>query len=199
MSIVFTDTETSGLIPKFASYTDLRVMPHLIQLAAIRTDDEGGNEEKRIDLIIRPDNYLIPKESSDIHGITHERAMDEGIDLREAMEEYHSMLKGGATLACYNVAFDSKILAASFRRAGATSEHVFKPGRRHLCVMLAATPVVNLPSNNPRYNNPAWPKLFVAVEKLLGRPMRDGAHNALVDIEETIEVFKFLKSKGHIW
>ena len=198
MSICFADTETTGLIPKGVQHRDLKSMPHLVQIAAIRTNDEGTEEEGRMDRIVRPDGWTIPTEASDIHGVTQERAMDEGLPLKEVMAEFHDLMTGMATLACYNIAYDSKIISASYARAGATNEHVFRDGRRHLCVMLAATPVVNLPPNKSWSREPAWPKLFVAVEKLLGRPMRDGAHNALVDIEETIEVYKYLRSIGRI-
>lgn len=198
MSITFTDTETTGKIPKYATHRDLRQLPHMVQLAAIRTDDSGTKEEGRMNVIIKPEGWEIPKEAADIHGITTERAMDEGIPIKEAMSQYHELMRGLSTLSCYNVAFDSKILSASYQRAGATSEHIFRTERKHLCVMLAATPVVNLPSNVSWSREPAWPKLHVAVETLLGRPMRDGAHDAMVDVEETLEVFKFLVKTGHI-
>lgn len=55
----------------------------LVQLSWILTDER--KEVGRADFIIRPDGFTIPEEASDVHGITTERALKEGIGVKEAI------------------------------------------------------------------------------------------------------------------
>lgn len=189
--IWWVDTETDGLIPKGVSYRNLNRMPHLVQLSWVKTDN-NLNQIEEVDLIIKPEDYQIPTSASDIHGVTQERAMEEGVPLKEAMKKAHSSLKDVDLICAFNAEFDTKILHAAFSRAGATNDHIFT--RRHCCIMLAATPVTKIPSPYPGYR---WPKLQYAHKEFFGHEF-DGAHNSLEDIRATIRVAKYLIDKGHL-
>ena len=67
MYLIF-DTETTGLPNNWkAPLTDFDNWPRLVQLAWQLHDIKGGLIEKN-NLIIKPDNYDIPYNSTKIHG-----------------------------------------------------------------------------------------------------------------------------------
>jgi hypothetical protein len=76
-ALVF-DTETTGL-PLFEQPSDHPDQPHLVQLGALLVDLDTRRELASVDLIVRPDGWVIGEEVSKIHGITHELAMDVGV------------------------------------------------------------------------------------------------------------------------
>lgn len=55
---LFFDTETTGL-----------KSPHIVQLAALLTE-EDGRECARLNVIIQPEGWTIPDEAAAVHGIT---------------------------------------------------------------------------------------------------------------------------------
>jgi DNA polymerase III epsilon subunit-like protein len=81
-STLFFDTETTGTPRNYnAPVSDSSNWPRLVQLAWIMADDKG-NVLKRKSVIIKPDGFVIPNNVSAIHGITTERAKQEGLPLR---------------------------------------------------------------------------------------------------------------------
>ena len=76
---LFFDTETTGLPRNWkAPVTDLNNWPRLVQLAYLYYDADG----KKImggDCIIKPEGFTIPTDASRVHGITTERALEEGV------------------------------------------------------------------------------------------------------------------------
>ena len=76
MPILFYDTETTGL-PDRKAPSDSPGQPHLVQIAAVLVDPETLEVLGRMNRIVAPDDWTISKEVSAIHGITHERALDQ--------------------------------------------------------------------------------------------------------------------------
>ena len=78
---LFFDTETTGLPKDWkAPITDFNNWPRLVQLAFL-TFDKEGNKINSGNYIIKPEGFLIPKESSAIHRITNEKALNDGVSL----------------------------------------------------------------------------------------------------------------------
>jgi hypothetical protein len=78
---LFFDTETTGLPKNWkAPISDLNNWPRLVQLAYLFYDSTGNLISKG-DFIIKPEGFIIPLDSSKIHGITTERALREGKSL----------------------------------------------------------------------------------------------------------------------
>ena len=78
---IFFDTETTGVPRDYkAPSKDTRNWPRMVQLGWILMDDKGDKLSQK-DYIIRPDGFTIPADASRIHGITTERALEEGRDL----------------------------------------------------------------------------------------------------------------------
>lgn len=181
MRYLFFDTETAGLPRDYkAPSSDTDNWPRLVQLAWIVTDDEG-NRLRSENLIIRPDGFEIPVETSNIHGITTERALKEGVALADAIESFRNDLKMADRIVGHNISFDKKIVGAELVRLGLKDE---LDGMKSLCTMMASIDYCQLPGKYG-FKYPRLQELYV---KLFGREFED-AHNAMCDIDATEQCF----------
>lgn len=181
----FFDTETTGLPKNWkAPVTDLNNWPRMIQVGFITYDTHGNHLETK-EYIIRPEGFIIPKDAAKIHGITTERALDEGVDLHGVLEELHSQIQASSLLVAHNMAYDEKILGAEFLRNQLSNVIAQK---NKLCTMQATVNFCNI--EGPY--GPKWPRLSELHQKLFNRDF-DGAHNALADIKATADCFWKLK------
>ena len=188
---LFFDTETTGLpINWKAPVTDLNNWPRLVQLAYLRFDN-NGNKISEGDFIIKPNGFNIPVDSSRIHGITTERALNEGVDLQKVLSHFYELVNETRTLVAHNMSFDEKIVGSEFLRNGFNNCINTKP---KICTMESTTYFCNIPGF---YGKPKWPKLSELHYKLFGFEFEE-AHNAMVDINATAKCFWELKKKGII-
>ena len=92
MYLIF-DTETTGLPQNWkAPLTDFDNWPRLVQLAWQVHDDQGELVDVK-NYIIKPEGFDIPFNASKIHGISTERALQEGMDLSEVLEIFMQELE----------------------------------------------------------------------------------------------------------
>jgi len=188
---LFFDTETTGLPRDWkAPVTDLNNWPRLVQLAYLQYDN-NGNKISEGDFIIKPNGFTIPKESSNIHGITHERALIEGVDLQNVLSHFNGLINNSQTLVAHNISFDEKIVGCELLRNGFQNSIPAKP---KICTMEKTTYFCNIPGF---YGKPKWPKLSELHYKLFGFEFEE-AHNAMVDINATAKCFWELKKIGVI-
>ena len=84
MTYLFFDTETTGVPKNYkAPSSDLENWScRLVQLSWIVKNDKQ-EELSRGNFIVKPDGFEIPTEASDIHGITTEKALAEGLELKK--------------------------------------------------------------------------------------------------------------------
>ncbi len=189
MNILFFDTETTGLPKNYkAKIEDLDNWPRVVQLGFSFYSDEDHFTE--YEFIIRPDGYEISEEVSLIHGITHERAMKEGVEIRTALDILKIWIDKATMVVGHNVSFDRKVVGAEFLRAGMPDPLHGKP---RLCTMMASTRFCNLPG---KYG-PKWPKLE-ELAAILYDEQQEGLHSALADVRLTARCFYTLKRKGVI-
>ena len=187
---LFFDTETTGLPRNWkAPITDFNNWPRLVQLAYLYFDNSG----KRISgdsFIIKPEGFVIPSESSRVHGITTERAIREGHSLISVLQHFHSLVLQTDYLVAHNMSFDEKIIGCEFLRNGMQNpvQHKSK-----ICTMERTT---NFCAIDGPYGY-KWPKLSELHYKLF-RTGFDEAHNAAVDIEITAKCFWELKRLNKI-
>ena len=184
------DTETTGIPKNYkAPATDLDNWPRLVQLGwVLMSDRETWVSQGNV--IIRPDGWTIPPEAAKVHGITTERALEEGIPLAEAMTNFIEDMNRSTTLLAHNLAFDEKIVAAEMHRLKA-----FPTGgkRVRVCTMQSTTAFCAIAGPY----GPKWPKLQELHKKLFGVEF-DGAHDAFADIEATIRCYWKLMDDGVI-
>lgn len=185
---VFFDTETTGLPKSWkAPVSDVDNWPRLVQLAWL-TFDEMGNQINAGDLIVRPEGFIIPSDSSRIHGISTERALAEGLPLGEVLQKFQSAINEAEFLVAHNMSFDEKIVGAEFLRLGATN---ILEGVPKICTMQSS---VNFCAIDGPYGY-KWPKLTELHQKLFGVGFPE-AHNAAVDISATAKCFWEMKRLG---
>lgn len=178
---LFFDTETTGLPKNWnAPVTDTKNWPRMVQIAWILYD-ENGLELGRNDHIVKPDNYTIPRSTSQIHGITTERAIEEGVDLQMVLDEFVGQIKETTILVAHNISFDEKILGAEYLRSKMGNPLV---KLEKICTMRGTTDYVKI-RNKRGYK---WPNLSELHIKLFGRDFED-AHDAAADIDATAKCF----------
>ncbi|NTV05903.1 MAG: 3'-5' exonuclease [Chlorobiaceae bacterium] len=187
---LFFDTETTGLPRNWgASVTDIDNWPRLVQLAFILYDGDG-NKKSEGDFIIKPEGFVIPSSAAQIHGITTDRAVLEGMPLREVLQSFQSLVAEAQVLVAHNISFDEKIVGSELIRAGMLNP---LPSKIKICTMESATDFCAL--KGPYGNK--WPKLSELYYQLFGTEFNE-MHNAALDIEATAKCFWELKKRGVI-
>ena len=187
---LFFDTETAGLPRKYkAPVSDLNNWPRLVQLAYLLYDADGNLLSKG-DHIIKPEGFTISKSAYKIHGITTQRAMEEGVLLDSVLTDFEELVKEVDTLVAHNMAFDEKIVGAELLRSGRTNV-VSKKVK--ICTMQGTVDFCRIEG----YYGYKWPKLSELHYKLFGSGF-DEAHNAAADIEAVARCFWELKRSEKI-
>ena len=188
---LFFDTETTGVPRNYkAPMQDTANWPRLVQLAWLLVD-ERGIEQKRKSVIIRPDGFSIPEEAVQVHGITTERAQNEGLSLRNVLDEFMQDLELAEEVVGHNINFDIHIVGAELCRLGLSTQTIsYKPTT---CTMKSFTDYCAIPSNNG-YGGYKWPTLEELYYKVFGCGM-ENAHDALGDVIATKECFFELKNQ----
>jgi len=187
---LFFDTETTGLPKNWkAPVSDFDNWPRMVQLAFLLYDAEG-NLMADGNYIVEPVGFTIPPESSLIHGISTERALKEGLPLKDVLLSFQEVMKHAEYLVAHNIAFDEKIVGAELLRCGLPNNLMTK---RRFCTMESSTSYCAI--KGPK--GLKWPRLSELHQKLFGCDF-DEAHNAAVDIEATARCFWELRKRGLI-
>lgn len=186
-NILFFDTETTGLPKNYKSpYTDTDNWPRLVQLAYIICDSNGQIIDKGC-WIVKPNNFIIPNEASNIHRITNDRAQLEGLPINIVLNNFKSILNQSDYLVAHNISFDVNILGAELTRLNITSN---LDSIEKICTMEKSTNHCAI-EGNYGYK---WPKLSELYYKLFNTYFEE-AHDAAVDIEATYKCFWELINK----
>ncbi len=187
---LFFDTETTGLPKKWnAQASDVDNWPRLVQIAWIFATEKTHAFITQAH-IIKPDGYEIPVEASDIHGITQERAMNEGVPILDVLEKFLILNGGADRFVGHNVNFDVSIIGAEMFRADLNGRFIFL---KQICTMKTSTNYCKL-KGKYGYKYPTLGELYL---KLFDKELKD-AHDALVDIKATAECFWKLEELGVI-
>ncbi|WP_286742334.1 DNA polymerase III subunit alpha [Roseivirga sp. UBA1976] len=189
MYLIF-DTETTGLPQNYnAPLTDFENWPRLVQIAW-QLHDMRGNLIRNRNLIIKPDGFTIPYNSVQIHGITTERALEEGLDIKEVLAMFEEDIKEASFGIGHNIEFDYNIVGSEFLRAGLTN--ALEP-LEPLDTKLVSTDFCAIPGG--RGGQYKWPTLTELHQKLFGKGF-DDAHDAAYDVDATARCFFGLLKEG---
>ncbi len=178
---LFFDTETTGLPKNWkAPITQLDNWPRLVQIAWQIYDNKLELKES-IMYIVTPEDFIIPKEASDVHGITTEKAIAGGIDLSKVLDHFREAMLKSKFLVAHNINFDEKIVGAEFLR-----KKVKKIPNKlaRIDTMKISTDFCAIPG---KYGY-KWPNLTELHVKLFGKGF-DGAHDALADVKACADCF----------
>lgn len=199
MIVTIYDLETTGL-PLWKEPSEHPGQPHICQFTAVRFDDETGDELEYFNAIVKPDGWVIPAEVTAIHGITMERAMDEGIPEKTVVKRYLDLLDRTERLSAYNISFDQRIMRIAMLRNGLTKTEIddIQSAVWAHCCMQQATPLVKAPptakmmaTGRKTFKNPS---LAEAVKAILGEDM-EGAHDSRVDVAYTVRLYLAMNQK----
>lgn len=174
--IVVLDAETTG-IPDWKMPSESEHQPHLVQLAAHLVNFESRKVVQTIDLIIKPEGWLIAPETLEIHGITYEHAMDVGVSEKQALELLLAMCAGRKRVA-FNTTFDNRIIRIATKRY--CSEEVINAWHEgeYECAMIASRKIMG----------GKQPNLAEAYKYFTGKEIQN-AHSAIGDVDACMEVY----------
>lgn len=172
--VLFFDVESTGLAAKGQmNNPNHPETPRLVELGALLYDDK--KLYGKLELIVKPDGFIIPKAASDVHGITTERALKEGIPLAEAMERFSKMINLADTIVAHNISYDYLVYRGECIRLGL--DDLMKDKKR-VCTKELGTDICKIPGNYGKYK---WPNLQELYFHLFGEKF-SGAHSAVADI-----------------
>ena len=183
MFLIF-DTETTGFPKDWnAPITDLDNWPRVVQLAWQIHDEKGALVEVQ-DHIIYPDGFDIPFNSTKIHGISTERARNEGKPLEEVLALFEASMDKCEYLIGHNVKFDLNVTGCEYYRVKGENPLDQKTSVDS-CTETTAE-LCQLPGGRGgRYKLPKLEELYF---HLFNEGFAE-AHNAAFDVEATARVF----------
>jgi DNA polymerase-3 subunit alpha len=191
MYLIF-DTETTGLPKNWnAPITDVDNWPRCVQIAW-QLHDEMGNMISHEDYLIIPENYNIPYDAEQIHGISTDLAIEQGRPLTEVLNLFNEALSKTKFVVGQNLNFDLNIMGCEFHRAHKASS------LNELPVLDTCTEKTALLCEIPggRYGKFKLPTLTELHQKLFKQPFGE-AHNATADVEATTRCFLELIRNGN--
>lgn len=191
MKLVF-DTETTGLVAWHLPASD-PAQPRLVQFAAVLVDD-AWQEVSVVSLLVKPENFLIPREASRVHGITTERAASHGVPVQTALSLFAHLVKAAREVWAFNAQYDQTVMLGELHRIDRAD---FLQHRKIHCAMLACKDILKLPPPpDDRRIYPGrqagdykWPKLIEAHQFFFGGGY-DNTHDALGDVRATLRVMR---------
>ncbi len=188
---LFFDTETTGLPRNYqAPLDDFLNWPRIVQIAWSLYDADGQHWES-YNYVIKPDGFVIPIEATNIHRISQERAMAEGVELKKALEHFLKDVQKASHLVGHNVDFDDKIVGSELLRLGLPN-HLSLANK--ICTMRSSAAVCQIDNGRGGYK---WPNL-TELYNFLFRTGFPEAHDALFDVRACAECFFELKRRGMI-
>ncbi|MFY0687611.1 MAG: DNA polymerase III subunit alpha [Cyclobacteriaceae bacterium] len=191
MYLIF-DTETTGLPHnKSAPLEDLDNWPRLVQIAW-QLHDATGHLLSQGNHIVKPEGFTIPFNAEKIHGISTERALEVGEDLRSVLEHFTLDVQKAQVLVGHNIEFDNKIIGAEYLRLGVTNEIAEYPN-----IDTSTTTVEFCQLQGGIGGRLKQPRLIELYEKLFGEGFGD-AHDAAYDVDATAKAFIECLKRGII-
>lgn len=191
---LFYDTETTGL-PLFKEPSEHPDQPHIVQLAACLVNLDTRELLESMDVIIRPDGWIIPDDIAKIHGITTERALDVGVPEATAVGQFMNMW-GGYLRIAHNEQFDARILRIALMRfEGEGAADLWKSGKAE-CTAKLATPILQIPPTEKMvkagFNKFKTANLREAYRHFMGCDF-ENAHSAMADVRACMAVYFAIK------
>lgn len=189
---LFYDTETTG-IPLYDQPSDDPRQPHIVQLGAILVDLDARKEIACLDLIVKPDGWEIPADTTQVHGITTEHARDVGVPESLAVDMLLALC-GQRKRIGHNEPFDARLLRIALKRfadprnisAATLPSDIWKAGASE-CTQRICTPLLTTHRKAQGLKGKTC-SLAEAHELLLGKPI-EGAHSAIADARSCMSVY----------
>lgn len=109
MKLLIFDTETTGLPKSRNPAKDgPNNWPHIVSISWVILNTDSNTIEKQENHIITPMNWVIPPDSTAIHGITNEYAKTHGQPLSDIMQRFQNETYEG--IVAHNIDFDINVV-----------------------------------------------------------------------------------------
>jgi DNA polymerase III epsilon subunit-like protein len=179
------DTETTGL-PKNSTpaYNAPNNWPHLVSISWAILNSETNAVEKKRSYIVYPETWVIPEDSTEIHGISHLQAVEQGVPLKNVMIEFIS--ENYDIMVAHNMNFDENVLVNAIRWDMATLFEGFTKPR--YCSMNLTRSMCNLKYHNS-WGGTKPPKLKELYEIVMKKkPDETKLHSSEYDVAVLVEI-----------
>jgi DNA polymerase III epsilon subunit-like protein len=143
--------------------------------------------------LIKPNDWKIPEQATQHHGITTEECETFGLDIKIPILWFSQMCYMASEIVIYNSGFDDNLIECEYLRLN--KEHYISPAKVKCC-MRPCTELLRLP--NPRgFSGFKWPKLEEAYHFFFNKEMPK-AHNAMADTLHTRDIYLELRRRNHV-
>ena len=181
MKLLIFDTETTGLPRHFNVPPESHAhnWPHIVDIAWIVLDSDTNKIIERKSYIIRPNNWVIPEDSTAIHGIRQSFAESYGAPLGDVIKEFFETECD--MYVAHNSKFDENVVMnAVYWDMGGASYRFNKPIR---CTMALSRSMCKLPFPNGGfgYKSPKLSELYEHVFR--EKPNQSRLHGAAYDTQ----------------
>lgn len=190
MEFIF-DIETTGL-PQFQNKKRKRGYPPPDDLEAYKTARivsicwilvDKNEITDQCYFMIKPDDFEIPKEATNIHKISNEIAQN-GVDIEVMFDALSKALEKVNTILSYNIDFDYNTLKSSLFRYNKMDIINTLDEKKQTCIMKIAQQYMDCPF---------YPKLSDAYRYIFHVPLKN-AHHAVDDVMNCYKIYKHIKS-----
>ena len=189
MYLIF-DTETTGLPKNWkAPISDTDNWPRCVQIAW-QLHDSMGQLLEHDAFLVQPEGYNIPYDAEQIHGISTDLALEQGIVLKEVLEKFNTALGKTTFVVGQNVGFDINIMGCEFFRLGIENPLATLPVL-DTCTEVTAQICQIEGGRGGKFKLPTLTELH---QHLFGVGFGE-AHNATADVEATTRCFLELLRK----
>jgi len=184
--------------------------PDLVQLGFLMVDtsDWKVRDQGCFLVQLRNSSVGIEEGAQRVHGISEADCSEFGIEHETALDLFQNLCSKADILVAHNIRFDAIVMETAFHRGlGESSFSDLLSSKRKICTMVEAIDLCKLPSkfSNSSSNSTSykWPSLEEAYKFVTGGDQGDGeilegAHDALVDSQACLKVFRYLVEHGHV-
>jgi DNA polymerase III epsilon subunit-like protein len=188
MRVLIFDTETTGLpTQRVGAKTGPNIWPHIVSISWMVLDSDTNKTLAQKSYIIKPGGWVIPEESTAIHGIMHRYAERYGADLAGVMDDFLAV--NHDILVAHNLAFDENvILNAVMWDLGRRDFQGFTKPR--FCTMTISRDMCRLPypSGYPGNKPPKLSELYEHVFRK--KPTKSRLHGSFYDTKILCDILK---------
>lgn len=184
MKLLIFDTETTGLPKSRNPAKDgPNNWPHIVSMSWVILNTDTNAIETQESFIVRPTDWVIPVESTAIHGITNEKAMTTGVPLSVVMQKFQS--EAYDSIVAHNMDFDMNVVLNAIYWDLKQQSRVFP---QTFCTMNMSRNICKLPGNYGKFKSPKLKELyFSAFGKM---PDESQLHGSMYDVLILTEVIK---------
>jgi DNA polymerase III epsilon subunit-like protein len=183
MKLLIFDTETTGLpLKKLPAEKEPGNWPHIVSISWVILDSSTNEILSQQNFVIRPLNWIVPAESTAIHGISHDMAERTGKDLTYVIFKF--LIEEYDVLVAHNIDFDMNVLINAIKWDLDLALPLF---RKQICTMKLSTNICKI-RGNFGYKYPKLKELyFYAFKKY---PFEAKLHNSMYDVLILAEVIQ---------